>query len=114
IRRGRSRARTAGQRFFQARCCDAILDIGTTMKIVSFGDVHMATQNLARMGEILSDTDLIIVSGDLTNFGGTDDAGKVLADVRRAFGERDLLALPGNLDRREVIPYLETEGVALH
>ncbi len=32
------------------------------MKIVSFGDVHMATRNLGRMADVLRDTDLIIVS----------------------------------------------------
>ena len=82
------------------------------MKIVSFGDVHMATRNLARMDEVMRDTDLIIVSGDLTNFGGSDDAGKVIGAVRRACGR--VLALPGNLDQSEVIPFLEREGVALH
>ena len=95
------------------------------MKIVSFGDVHMATRNLDRMGEVLRDTDLIIISGDLTNFGGSDDAAKVIADARRALArvpatakatdaEHRLLALSGNLDQREVIPFLEREGVALH
>ncbi|MGH7949336.1 MAG: metallophosphoesterase [Candidatus Binataceae bacterium] len=82
------------------------------MKIISFGDVHMATRNLSRMTDILRDTDLIIVSGDLTNFGGADDARKVIDDVRRACP--NVLALPGNLDKREVIPFLESEGVALH
>jgi uncharacterized protein len=82
------------------------------MKIVSFGDVHMATHNLTRMGEVLSDTDLIILSGDLTNFGGISDAGKVLDDVRRVCPH--VLALPGNLDRREVTSFLEDEGIALH
>ena len=82
------------------------------MKIISFGDVHMATRNLERMGGIMRDCDLVIVSGDLTNFGGVDDARKVLADVRRACPA--VLALPGNLDRPEVIPFLEQDGVALH
>jgi Icc-related predicted phosphoesterase len=82
------------------------------MKIISFGDVHMATRNLERMGEVMRDTDLVIVSGDLTNFGGVDDARKVITDVRRACPS--VLALPGNLDKREVIPFLEAEGVALH
>jgi len=104
------------------------------MKIVSFGDVHMATRNLERMGEVLRDTDMIIISGDLTNFGGPDDAAKVIAAARRALtaavqsprdaasgqaaisagGANRVLALPGNLDQREVIPFLESEGVALH
>src|SRR5581483_12388687 len=82
------------------------------MKIVSFGDVHMATSNLLRMTEVLRDTDLIIVSGDLTNFGGIDDARKVLDDVQRACPQ--VLALAGNLDRHEVTPFLEAEGIALH
>jgi len=82
------------------------------MKIISFGDVHMATRNLDRMGEVMRDCDLVILSGDLTNFGGVDDARKVLTDVRRACPT--VLALPGNLDRREVIPFLEQEGIALH
>lgn len=82
------------------------------MKIVSFGDVHMATQNLARMSEVLRDTDLIIVSGDLTNFGGVGDARQVLDHIRQACPR--VLALPGNLDRREVTPFLDTAGVGLH
>jgi uncharacterized protein len=82
------------------------------MKIVSFGDVHMATRNLGRMGEVLRDTDLIIISGDLTNFGGIADARKVLDDVRQACPR--VLAVPGNLDRREITPFLEAEGISLH
>ena len=82
------------------------------MKIISFGDVHMATRNLERMGEVMRDTELVIVSGDLTNFGGVDDARKVIGDVRRSCSS--VLALPGNLDKREVIPFLENEGIALH
>jgi Icc-related predicted phosphoesterase len=82
------------------------------MKIVSFGDVHMATRNLGKMSEVMRDTNLVIISGDLTNFGGPDDAAKVMADVRRACP--NVLALPGNLDQPEVIGYLEAEGIALH
>jgi len=66
------------------------------MKIISFGDVHMATRNLERMGEPMRDCDLVILSGDLTNFGGVDDVRKVLADVRRACPA--VLAVPGNRD----------------
>lgn len=82
------------------------------MKIISFGDVHMATRNLARMGAVMRDTDLVIISGDLTNFGGVDDARKVLDEVRAAC--TNVLAVPGNLDLAEVFPFLEEQGVALH
>jgi Icc-related predicted phosphoesterase len=82
------------------------------MKIISFGDVHMATRNLERMGEVMRDCDLVIVSGDLTNFGGAVDARKVIADIRAVCP--NVLALPGNLDQREVIGTLEQDGIALH
>ena len=82
------------------------------MKLLSFGDVHMATRNLERLGGELYDTDLIIISGDLTNFGGADEARKVLDAARGACPR--VLALPGNLDQADVFPYLEAEGVALH
>ena len=39
-------------------------------------------------------------------------AGKVINEVRAACDH--VLALPGNLDTAEVIPFLEREGVALH
>jgi uncharacterized protein len=82
------------------------------MKIVSFGDVHMATRNLERMGEVMRETELVIISGDLTNFGGAADARKVIDEVRKRCAQ--VLAVPGNLDRPEVFPYLEDQGIALH
>ena len=82
------------------------------MKIISFGDIHMATRNLERMGGAMRDADLVILSGDLTNFGGEADARRVLDDVRARCA--NVLALPGNLDRPEVLQFLEREGVALH
>ena len=82
------------------------------MKIVSFGDVHMATRNLDRMGEVMLDTDRVIVSGDLTNFGGAADA-RIVIDAVRAACPR-VLAMPGNLDKPEVFRFLEDEQIALH
>jgi Icc-related predicted phosphoesterase len=54
----------------------------------------------------------VILSGDLTNFGGIDDARKVITEVRSVCP--NVLALPGNLDQHEVIPFLEADGIALH
>ena len=82
------------------------------MRIVSFGDVHMSLRNIERLGPQIAAADLVILSGDLTNFGGRDDAEEVLHAARR-FG-RNVLALPGNLDRPEVIPFLRERGVSLH
>ncbi|HVN87569.1 MAG TPA: metallophosphoesterase [Candidatus Binatia bacterium] len=82
------------------------------MRIVSFGDIHMSLHTIERLGPELSVADLVILSGDLTNYGGRDDAVTVLAATRRH--ARAVLAVCGNLDMREVIDLLDDEGISLH
>lgn len=82
------------------------------MKIVSFGDVHMAIGHMTKIAAELATADLLILSGDLTNFGGRNDAAKVLTAARSYCPA--VLALPGNLDRPDVIDFLRTEQVSLH
>jgi len=82
------------------------------MKIVSFGDVHMAITQMAKIAVELSTADLIILSGDLTNFGGPAEANRVVRAARSYCSA--LFALPGNLDRPEVIDFLRAEQIDLH
>ena len=51
------------------------------MRIVSFGDIHMALDAIDQLASALRQADLVIVSGDLTNFGGREDAAQVVAAV---------------------------------
>lgn len=81
------------------------------MKIIAFGDIHMATSHLASIDGI-AEADLLIVSGDITNFGGRADAKKVLNEILAY--NRNLLCLAGNLDNAEVNDYLEDLGMNLH
>ena len=82
------------------------------MRIVSFGDIHMALPIIERLSPELRAADLVILSGDLTNFGGRDDAAQVLAATHRH--ARNVLAVSGNLDQLDVIDFLHDEGVSLH
>jgi Predicted phosphoesterases, related to the Icc protein len=82
------------------------------MKIVCFGDIHMATSQIHRMAGKLADARLAVVSGDITSFGGTKEALEVLSAVREHCS--DVLAVSGNLDRPEVIELLDEEGISLH
>ena len=82
------------------------------MKIVSFGDIHMAISSMAKIAVELATADLAILSGDLTNFGGRTEAQQVLAAVRSYCPA--VLALPGNLDRPEVVHFLHNEQMDLH
>ncbi len=82
------------------------------MKIVSFGDIHMAVAQMTKIAVELSSADLIILSGDLTQFGGRAEARSVLA-AARSYGPA-VLALPGNVDRPEIVSFLQDEHVDLH
>ena len=82
------------------------------MRIVSIGDIHMSLRAIEQLGAELAAADLVILSGDLTNFGGREDAAIVLAATRRY--ARQVLAVCGNLDFRDVIDYLDDEQVSLH
>ena len=52
------------------------------MKIISFGDVHEDISNLIKIKSELENADLIIISGDLTNYHGKAEAKKVLESVK--------------------------------
>src|SRR5512136_2838615 len=82
------------------------------MRIVSFGDIHMSLRTIDQLAADLAAADLAILSGDLTNFGGSAAAAQVLAATRRH--ARTVLAVSGNLDQLDVIDFLRDEGVSLH
>jgi len=81
------------------------------MKIIAFGDIHMATAEAGRIPGI-KEADLIILNGDLTNYGGVKDTKTVLDDIMKI--NPNVLAQFGNLDRFEVNDYLEKLGINLH
>jgi Icc-related predicted phosphoesterase len=82
------------------------------MRIVSFGDIHMSLRSIDQLAPQLELADLVIVSGDLTNFGGREDAEQVIAAVERH--ARQVLAVCGNLDQRAVMDFLREHGISLH
>ncbi len=81
------------------------------MKIIAFGDIHMATSALAEIPDI-SSSDLLIVTGDITNFGHRGDVKIVLDQILRY--NTNLLCMAGNLDNKDVNDYLEDLGMNLH
>jgi len=60
----------------------------------------------------IHEADLVILTGDITNYGGKEDAKKVLDQLMTI--NSNVLALHGNLDQQEVSTYLEDIGLSLH
>ncbi|MGR3218283.1 MAG: metallophosphoesterase, partial [Candidatus Anammoxibacter sp.] len=82
------------------------------MNIISFGDIHEDTKNLNKLSEALQVADILIISGDLTNYHGKASAETVINSIRKY--NNKILAQPGNLDLSEVGDYLTSEKINLH
>jgi len=82
------------------------------MRFVCFGDIHMAFRAIARLGPVLADADVAILTGDLTNFGDPPDAAEVIEAVQQHCPV--VLAVTGNLDMPTIIDALHERGISLH
>ena len=82
------------------------------MKIISFGDIHEDFSNLIPLKNELGNADLVIVTGDLTNFNGRKEAEKVIEAIMKY--NENVLAQLGNLDQPEVNDYLTEKDINLH
>jgi Icc-related predicted phosphoesterase len=78
---------------------------------IGFGDIH---DDLSLLDEIpnLSAADGVIVSGDITNRGGTEKASKLLNRIYRI--NPNIYAQIGNMDLPEVTVYLDGKGWNIH
>lgn len=89
----------------------AVSVVEKSMKIIAFGDVHMATDEARRIPGI-READLVLLTGDLTNYGGKREVKAVLDDILAL--NPNVLAQFGNLDRMEINDYLENLDLNLH
>ena len=81
------------------------------MKFFAFGDIHMNTGDVESIPGIRS-ADLIIITGDITNFGSRKDVEKVINKLMAI--NRNIVGVAGNLDQPDVTGYLEDIGLSLH
>lgn len=81
------------------------------MRIIAFGDIHMATSTAGKIPGI-GNADMVIATGDLTNYGKRKEAKQVLDQLLSY--NRNLLAVFGNLDNFDIDEYLEQLGMNLH
>lgn len=82
------------------------------MIITYIVDIHGNTKPIDELGEALSTSDLVIVGGDLTQFGGEKDARDIIESIK-TYNE-EILAVTGNCDTKEVDDYLFAGNMNLH
>jgi len=81
------------------------------MIIIALADIHGSANYLGSACEALGKADLVLVAGDLTNFGGAGKAKKIVEELRLC-NER-VYAISGNCDLPAVDGYLTKEQVNL-
>ena len=82
------------------------------MIVINIADIHGNAKPIPEIGEILSSADLILLSGDITHFGGEKEASQII-DLIRNYNS-NILAVTGNCDTKEVDSYLERENIQIH
>ena len=82
------------------------------MIIVNIVDVHGNIKPIDKIGDVISSADLIIIAGDLTQFGGEKDAEEVIGAVEKY--NTSILAVTGNCDKKEVDEYLDSRNMNIH
>jgi Icc-related predicted phosphoesterase len=82
------------------------------VRLVCFGDIHMALRAIERVAPALREADAAILTGDITNFGDPPDAFEVVDAVRVHCPT--VLAVTGNLDMAWVIDAFREAGISLH
>jgi len=82
------------------------------MKLFILADIHGHLKHLYSAEPVIADCDGIVLAGDITDFGGRNEARSVIS-VLEVYG-KPLLAVPGNCDLPGVHDALRENKIDLH
>lgn len=82
------------------------------MLVLAMSDIHQRIESLEKLIEKVGNEpiELAIIAGDLTNYGDASDASEVLNKLPF----KHVLAVPGNMDTKDVLNALEERKISLH
>ena len=82
------------------------------MRLLIISDIHSAVSNAEKLGKRLSDAkiDAILLGGDLSNGGSAETAKEIIS----ALGFAEILAVPGNMDSKEILDLLKEKKICAH
>ena len=82
------------------------------MKIIALADIHGGLGYLPDAAADLAAADLILIAGDITNFGGKSQAKHIISELRKC--NQNILAVTGNCDSPKTGSYLAAEGINVY
>lgn len=80
------------------------------MRLLLLADIHGKNERIRAIFPEIKLADMILVAGDLTDFGGAEEASKILSLLR--VGHAAIAVVPGNCDRIAARRFFEDEGVS--
>lgn len=86
--------------------------MNNTMTIFAMTDLHGSLRALDTVKEQIAAADLLLVCGDITNFGDRSEAKEIIDRLMEV--NATLFAVAGNCDREGVEAYLTERGINLH
>jgi Icc-related predicted phosphoesterase len=81
------------------------------VKLVSISDIHGRLGDLERLRPLLESADVVLLAGDITNFGHADDALAIIEPLQERVSR--LLAVSGNCDYPDVSQCLTDLGISI-
>ena len=93
------------------KIADTKLKKGRPMVIIALADIHADLTHLPRIADQLAAADLVLIAGDITQFGAWAEADAIITGIRKY--NSYVLAVPGNCDRPGVNDYLTDQGISL-
>jgi len=82
------------------------------MKIFAITDIHGRRNFNKEITQIITDSDLVIIAGDITDFGDKKEANEILEEMLVL--NENIVAVPGNCDTPGVNEALTALGINLH
>ena len=81
------------------------------MFIVALSDIHGYLDHIGSITADLKKADLVLIAGDITNFGGAEQVSDVISEIKKH--NANVYAVPGNCDSPNVEQWLSREGINL-
>ncbi|MBA7514175.1 3',5'-cyclic adenosine monophosphate phosphodiesterase CpdA [subsurface metagenome] len=82
------------------------------MRILAITDIHGHKHFDNTIAKAISNADIILIGGDITNFGGEKEADPILQNIKQL--NNQILAIPGNCDQHSVNKLLTSKRINLH
>lgn len=82
------------------------------MKLIVFADFHGDVVCVDETANLIKESDLVVIAGDITSKGKKDEAEQIINATEKL--NKNILAVHGNMDYEEVRELLEERNYSLH